>query len=114
MYLVDNKIENIDILSKVKFSKLKYLNLNGNKIKSIDVFTNIPFINLQRLDLEYNQISNIDSFIKSPFINLKHLGLRDNHLDEHEPNTAKIIKELKEKYKNIDLVLSQPEHGPLL
>ena len=43
-----------------------------------------------------------------------HLGLRDNHLDEHEPDTAKIIKELKEKYKNIDLVLSQPEHGPLL
>ena len=85
-----------------------------DSVKSIEVFTKIPFINLQRLDLEFNQISNIESFIKSPFINLMHLGLRDNHLDEHESDTAKIIKELKEKYKNIDLVLSQPEYGPLL
>ena len=71
------------------------------------------FINLQRLDLEVNHISNIDSLVKLPFKNLRHLGLRNNNLDEHEENIKKIVEELKNKYDKIDIVISQPEHGPL-
>ena len=69
---------------------------------------------MQRLDLEVNQIDNIDSFVKLPFNNLKHLGLRDNKLDKHDENVKKVVEELNKKYPKIDLVLSQPEHGPLL
>ena len=65
------------------------------------------------MNLEFNQISNIDVLRNLPFTNLIHLGLRDNKFDKNDEKVKTIVEELQKKYKNIDVVISQPEKGPL-
>ena len=107
------KIDNIDFFGKVDFKKLKYLNLNGNKINSIEIFTKVSFKDLLSLNLEFNQINNINCLTNFSFNKLNHLGLRDNKFNPKDERIKNIVEEFKKKCKKIDVVVDQPEKGPL-
>ena len=47
------------------------------------------------------------------FNKLNHLGLRDNKFNPKDEKIKNIVEELKKKYKDIDVVVDQPEKGPL-
>ena len=111
--MVENQIDNIEVFGKVNFKKLKNLNLNGNKISSVEVFTMVKFLDMDSLDLEYNQINNIEAFNNLPFNSLKHLGLRNNNFDKKDEKILKIKSSLEKKFEGIDVVVGQPERGPL-
>ena len=80
MSLSDNKINNINALSLVKFNNLENLILSHNQIKNIDAFSKVPFNNLKILDLRNNLIENINIFKKVPFIHLRELKLSYNNI----------------------------------
>ncbi len=101
------------MFGKVDFKNLKYLSLNGNKISSIDIFGKVNFIDLHSLDLEFNNINNIEILKNLPFIKLSHLGLRNNKFDPNDEQVKIIVEELKKKFDEIDVVIDQPEKGPL-
>ena len=82
--MYNNKISDINVLSKVKFNGLIFLDLGCNQIKNIDILSKVPFINLKSLFLRDNLIENISVFINIPFINLSFLKLTNNKIINFE------------------------------
>ena len=76
-----NDFENIEGLGKMELYMLTELNLNSNKIDNITELTKVKFENLTSLDLSENQISNIDSLSKTNFEYLSILNLSENKIN---------------------------------
>ena len=82
MILSNNKISNINVLSKVKFKKLISLILKDNKIENIDILSSVPFINLSMLDLGNNLIKNINVLGNIPF-KINDLKINNNPITDY-------------------------------
>ena len=79
--LFNNKIKDINILSKLELNKLIDLDLEKNNITSIEVLERCKFENLEFLGLSNNPIRDIGVLVKVNFINLKRLDLYNMLLD---------------------------------
>ena len=98
LYLNNNKISDIQILQKVKFSKLIILNLANNFLENIDVFENTDFKELKKLKLNGNKISNIKILEKVQFDKIEILNLGNNYISDikvFENIKFKLLKKLK-------------------
>ena len=82
--------DNLEILSKIKFKNLIWINLSKNKIEKLDFSNGDAFQNLKFLFIEKNNITKIDSNIKniSIFQNLEFLFLSSNLIQ----NTKAFVK----------------------
>jgi Leucine-rich repeat (LRR) protein len=95
LYLNDNTISDISILSKEVFKNLKDLQISNNKIEDLKVFENAQFTGLTELLLYGNEIKFISSLTKPNFENLKILSIGRNKIDN--------IDTLKNaKFKNLE------------
>ena len=78
--LGSNNISDINILSKLKYNKLKILYLDNNLISDINVFADVNFPLIEEIDLSKNVISDINVLSKVKFNELKELYLCDNNI----------------------------------
>ena len=81
IYLNGNDFENIEGLSKLELYTLTDLYLNSNKLSNINELSKMKFENLALLDLSENQINNIESLTKVNFENLSILNLSENAIN---------------------------------
>ena len=58
MYLNNNLIQNISVLSRVKFTQIQKLSLHNNKINDLSVFERVKLNKLQELYLDGNYIDS--------------------------------------------------------
>ena len=65
--LRNNKISNINPLSKALFNRLDTLLLDANIISDITVFSQVTFRGLKHLYLRENKITNFEALFYSPF-----------------------------------------------
>ena len=93
-----NKIEDISVFEKVKFTQLQKLNLGSNSIKNISVLERVHFDKLQELHLYKNQIADIGLLKRVKFNKLQELYLNDNNIDKKK--FEETINELKTKINN--------------
>ena len=63
--------EELKDIVKIKFKKLKELNLRWNNISDINILEKVDFKELNKLDLSYNKISDINILEKVNFKELK-------------------------------------------
>jgi len=97
--LYDNKLGNeilkdLYILSS-KYEKIKKLILSNNNIDDISILSKMKFINLKALDLSLNQIKSIDPLSKMRLDNLKCLFFKDNTTSDFTPLTTTNFKSLQ-------------------
>ena len=84
----DNKIikdSGLKDLSRIRFDKLKILNLKENNIKRINCLKNFNCETLENLNLSGNKISNINILDKVNFPELKELDLNNNEISDINP-----------------------------
>ena len=101
--LADCEIEDISLLSRMSFNKLKTFDLSMNKIKNIEIFNQFRFEKLTTIYLNDNQITNIYSLIKIKSNNLKDISLKNNNLNVNNKITSKILKFFQSKDIEVDL-----------
>ena len=65
MYEIKSNSKIFDYIKKIKFTKLKELDLSHNKLLSINILEELKFEQLEKLDLGYNKISSINILEKS-------------------------------------------------
>ena len=104
MKLRNNDISDIKSLGKLKYPKLKFLDLSYNKIEDITPFEQYSK-NEQKIEtilLNNNKISNADIFKKKIFPFMKDINLDENKLLQKDIQQIKdIIKGNKPKIKKI-------------
>ena len=66
--LNSNSIDDISVLSKVNFKKLKELYLSHNQISDINVFETAKFDELELLDLMFNKVAQDDEENESSIV----------------------------------------------
>ena len=81
IYLNGNDFETIEGLSKLELYTLTDFYLNSNKLNNINELSKMKFENLVLLDLSENQINNIESLTKVNFENLSILNLSENTIN---------------------------------
>ena len=90
-------IDDISILSKIKFLNLKALDLSLNKIKSIEPLTKMRLNNLAFLYLQSNNISDFTPLTSLNAKNLKQVNISDNNIIEGSAELKKIKEDLTKK-----------------
>lgn len=98
LLLDENKINNIEGLSKAPFYELIELNLDNNSINDLKPIIEFPFKKLESLCLDNNCIENIQYLSNAPFENLKYLSLRINKINN-------IIALSNVKFKGLEYLL---------
>lgn len=96
IYLDGNNFENIEGLSKLELYTLTDLYLNSNILNNINELSKMKFENLTLLDLSENQINNLDSLTKANFENLSILNLSENKI-----NSISSLRNFKFNYLTI-------------
>ena len=103
--LVNNNISNCSKLGKIEFKNLQQLNLSMNNISNLDFLLEMKLENLTHLLLRENTICNINVLLKIEFKKIELIDLQRNPLDMNDDENKEIIKQLKEKYKEININL---------
>ena len=85
----------LEILSRVKFFKLKEIDLSFNKIKNIEYLKNYYSAFLEYLSLNDNEIEDITTLSHMILTNLKELNLQNNRIKKIEPLEKVEMPELK-------------------
>lgn len=93
--LSNNKIINIEPLTRMNLCYLLDLNLSINKIENIEAIPELNEENIQSINLDDNKIKNIQPFLDYDFPKLEQLRIQQN--DDIEDKDK---KELENKYKN--------------
>ena len=79
--LSNNKIEDINLLSKFKIDSLKDLKLNNNDIENITVLNKVSFRKLRSINLSNNKISDISIFAELSFCNnIENINVMNNEI----------------------------------
>ena len=97
-------VEDLKLISLIKFVQLKEINISYNNIKSIEAFKkmNLPF--LEYINISHNQIENIEPIVQMNSKSLKDILLFYNKLKD--------ISALEEtEYKNLEIL--RVEENPL-
>ena len=71
---------------------------------------------LKRINLKENNIDNIDNLLEfiSNFPKLRLLILANNKINLDNPKNKQIIKDIKNKYKNLEIILETEKNDPYL
>ena len=133
--------ENINFISNLKLQNLEYIYLNKNNLSSLSFLKDMDWPNLvsfwarenyltnyndilnlkykdklKRINLKENNIENIDNLLEfiSNFPKLRLLILANNKINLDNPKNKQIIKDIKNKYKNLDIILETEKNDPYL
>ena len=91
-----NKIKNADYLQDMNLSELEYLSLNDNKIEDISFFKGMELNNIKELNLQNNDIKKIEPLMDVEMPVLELLRIDGNH--DLTP-VLNDMKKLIDKYK---------------
>ena len=92
--LQNNNIKDISCLKDFNFKNLEILYLSKNEISDINVFKVINFPKLYVLSLDYNKIRNIRPLLCIPNMRLKTLNISHNKFRPYSSNNRTIIENL--------------------
>ena len=110
LYISRNNLSSLKFLDKVKCPNLiEFWAINNNLTDYHDILK-LPFKKtIKKINLKGNKINNIKDLMKfiSFFPNLKELILINNEINIDEPNNKKIIEDIKNEYKNLNLVIGK-------
>ena len=133
--------ENIFFILNLKLTDLKFIYLNKNNLSSLSFLKDMDCPNLvsfwarennltdyndilklkykdklKRINLKENNIDNIDNLLEfiSNFPKLRLLILANNKINLDNPQNKQIIKDIKNKYKNLEIILETEKNDPYL
>ena len=112
LYISRNNLSSLKFLDKVNCPNLiEFWAINNNLNDYHDILKLPSKKKIKKINLKGNKINNINDLMKfiSFFPNLKELILINNEINLDEPNNKKIIENIKNEYKNLNLVLGEIE-----
>ena len=104
--LINDNIENPSYLKRIKFINLQTLDLSMNNIKNLNFLLQMKINKLKYLYLNNNKIFDIFPLTKIES-KLSSLSLKNNNFNPNSPEILEIIRELKNKYIEIQIDLEQ-------
>ena len=91
-----NEITNIKCLYRMNLPFLEYIDLSNNHINDIEPLAELNCPELKEICLQNNEIEDISPFMKSNFPKLERLRVDSNHIDYSSFN----FKEIQNAYQN--------------
>ena len=95
--LSDNNIKNIEYLYRMNLPFLEYLDLSNNQIENIMPIAELNCPELKEICLQNNEIKDISPFLNSNFPKLERLRIDSNMIDQ----SSESFKNMRDIYKNI-------------
>jgi len=112
LYISRNNLSSLKFLDKVNCPKLiEFWSINNNLTDYHDILK-LPYKKtIEKINLKGNKISNINDLMKfiSHFPNLKELILINNEINLDNPKNKEIIDDIRNKYKNLNLIIENIE-----
>jgi Leucine-rich repeat (LRR) protein len=102
LILSNNNIDDISLLSRMKFINLKTLDLSLNKIKSIEPISKMRLDQLTTLFFKGNTTSDFTPLISTNFKSLKYVDISDNNILEGSTELNNIVNALTKKKIKIE------------
>ena len=112
LYVSRNNLSSLDFLKDIHCQKLFKIWAIQNNLKSYDDFLKLKFkSNIKIINLGINKIKNIDNLLEfiSNFPLLEKLDISDNEFNLDCIENKSIIETIKNKYKNLELILKKKE-----
>ena len=101
LILSNKNIDDISLLSRMRFRNLETLDLSLNQIKSIEPLSKMELYNLKSLFFKGNNTSDFTPLISSKFKNLQYVDISDNNIVEGSAELEKIEKYFVQKKNKI-------------
>jgi Leucine-rich repeat (LRR) protein len=103
LVLSNNNIDDISLLSKMKFLNLKTLDLSLNQIKSIEPLSKMRLDHLTTLFFKGNNTSDFTPLTSTNFKTLKYVDISGNNIIEGSIELNKIVNDLAKKRIKLEI-----------
>ena len=107
LVLSNNNIDDISLLSRMKFLNLKTLDLSLNQIKNIEPLSRMTLDNLRSLFFKGNTTSDFTPLISSNFKNLQYVDISNNNIIEGSDELQKIEKYFAQKKIKLNININK-------